>query len=778
MKNRYKHFLFFILYLISVTGYAQTQLSGTVCDNVKEPICSVNVVLSESETNKFITGVVTLEDGTFSLKIPQNTDIKKALLTFSFIGYKKQTIHLSEIKKFEQIKVVLEVNDILLNEAVVKGHKEMFKTQGSTIIADIDKTILSKVGRLDNLMNWLPFVSGENGVYNIFGRGTALVYLNGRKVYDPMVLKNLTSHDIKKIEILTNPGAQYSATTRAVIRITTKPKQGEGIGGTAYVYAQQSKKMSNVANVSLAYNRNKWEVTGGFSYNRTNMKIGIDEEVEITSNDQKTKNSTDIDYLSNFFSGSLGVNYQKNANTNYGIYTNMDGGNMLNDVKSSLQHFNREVMDFNSPTRGDSKNKPFKWRTNLYYSSKVGKTTFTFSDDILTGHKKDYFTYFEERENASVTTDGSMNYFMNTFIGDATMPLLGPNGNLSYGFEVTNSANNQSFNYNESNIESNLKNTTSKQNQLLLAAYLSYSKTWGILSADAGLRYEYIKSEYYQNGEKNKDASEHYGDIFPTLNVSINPKKNVYLSLGYKYIIKRPGYGSLNDNIQYNNRYYYVQGNSTLKPSKQHIITALMSFWKFRVISSYNCNLNSFRGVKRQYENGSETVLSRIENLPDYNDLSFGLSWSDRFAFYSSSINLGYSQQFFSFAYLNENRKYNKPSFSISMNHAFSLPGKYSLTANFSYRSKQQKHFVESNEKWGLSIGASKTFNNGLYMAVKASNLLRTRFSTSDVTSYDIKERSSSDYDTRNISLMISYTFNYRKKKFTNNLKSSEINRF
>ena len=47
---------------------------------------------------------------------------------------------------------------------------------------------------------------------------------------DRSELDRLQSDNIKSVEVITNPGARYAASTRAVIRITTKKIQGEGFG--------------------------------------------------------------------------------------------------------------------------------------------------------------------------------------------------------------------------------------------------------------------------------------------------------------------------------------------------------------------------------------------------------------------------------------------------------------------------------------------------------------------------------------------------------------------
>lgn len=62
----------------------------------------------------------------------------------------------------------------------------------------------------------------------VFGKGTPLIYINGRLVRDNTELEQLNSTDIKHVELLTTPGAQYDASVKSVIRIKTIKRQGDG----------------------------------------------------------------------------------------------------------------------------------------------------------------------------------------------------------------------------------------------------------------------------------------------------------------------------------------------------------------------------------------------------------------------------------------------------------------------------------------------------------------------------------------------------------------------
>ena len=87
--------------------------------------------------------------------------------------------------------IKLKPNEYSLGEVVVSGQRELFKSRGTDIVADIQHSNLRDFGFADDIIGKLPMVSGENGSYNIFGKGSAVVYIGNRKVSDPSELSTL-----------------------------------------------------------------------------------------------------------------------------------------------------------------------------------------------------------------------------------------------------------------------------------------------------------------------------------------------------------------------------------------------------------------------------------------------------------------------------------------------------------------------------------------------------------------------------------------------------------
>lgn len=108
-----------------------------------------------------------------------------------------------------------------LGELVVNGNMPRIRVRDDALVTTVENTVLSKAGTADDLLKRLPAVTGDNGEYEIFGKGAAKIYINNREMRDPSELGRISSADIREVEIVYNPGARYDASVKAIIRIHT-----------------------------------------------------------------------------------------------------------------------------------------------------------------------------------------------------------------------------------------------------------------------------------------------------------------------------------------------------------------------------------------------------------------------------------------------------------------------------------------------------------------------------------------------------------------------------
>ena len=115
----------------------------------------------------------------------------------------------------------------------------------------------------------------SQGKLQVIGKGTPIYYINGRKVQDISELQNLSSHDIKNVEVITNPGAQYDSQTNAVVRINTLKRHGEGFGVSVDLNGDVAPSCGNVrtgSTVNMNYRHDDTDFFGGFIFDGAHLK--------------------------------------------------------------------------------------------------------------------------------------------------------------------------------------------------------------------------------------------------------------------------------------------------------------------------------------------------------------------------------------------------------------------------------------------------------------------------------------------------------------------------
>ena len=117
-----------------------------------------------------------------------------------------------------------------LGEVVVKAHLPQYKKTHEGLLTNVAGTVLSKMGTAEDVLKHVPSIVKKKDGYEVVGKGTPIIYINGRKMQDISELDNIKSSDIKSVEVIQNPGATYDASVNAVIKIKTIKKKGEGFG--------------------------------------------------------------------------------------------------------------------------------------------------------------------------------------------------------------------------------------------------------------------------------------------------------------------------------------------------------------------------------------------------------------------------------------------------------------------------------------------------------------------------------------------------------------------
>ena len=185
-------------------------LKGKVIDETNAPLAYANVILQTSDSI-YVAGTTTNLNGLFDIAVHEQAK----LISISFVGYSTvvQTIQADDLGVIQLLP-----DAQLLAEVQVKGYLPKTQAKGDAMVTQVSGTLLEKAGTAENLLNKIPNVTSQDGGVTVFGRGTPEIYINGRKMRNPQELDRLSSDDIQSVEVVSNPGARYDASVKAVIR--------------------------------------------------------------------------------------------------------------------------------------------------------------------------------------------------------------------------------------------------------------------------------------------------------------------------------------------------------------------------------------------------------------------------------------------------------------------------------------------------------------------------------------------------------------------------------
>lgn len=131
----------------------------------------------------------------------------------------------------------------------------------------------------NDILERIPSVEVQaDGTVRLVGAGNATILIDGRRVADPQtMLRNMTGNQIERIEVLTNPGAQFPAQgTGGIVNIVTRRNTQNGLGGSAT--ASGGSYGSYDLRISPTYGAGNWTFTGNVGHGRFEQRTRFERD--------------------------------------------------------------------------------------------------------------------------------------------------------------------------------------------------------------------------------------------------------------------------------------------------------------------------------------------------------------------------------------------------------------------------------------------------------------------------------------------------------------------
>lgn len=211
-----------LMSVLCICNVCAQVIKGKVVDEKSQPITYATVLLLNKADSSFVKGVTSGEDGSFSL---DGGITGEGILKISALGY--NTV-LKNIGRDNAGVVVLSEARQSLAEVVVKGSRPQYQRKDGNLLTNVEGTVLASSHNITDVLLHVPgIITTENGDLEVFGQGQPVIYINNRKVQSDSEMKLLKPSEIKSVELITNPGAKYDASGKAVLNILTV-KKNEG----------------------------------------------------------------------------------------------------------------------------------------------------------------------------------------------------------------------------------------------------------------------------------------------------------------------------------------------------------------------------------------------------------------------------------------------------------------------------------------------------------------------------------------------------------------------
>ena len=388
-----------------------------------------------------------------------------------------------------------------LGEVVVKAHLPQYKKTREGLLTNVAGTVLGKMGTAEDVLKHVPSIVKKKDGYEVVGKGTPIIYINGRKMQDISELDNIKSSDIKSVEVIQNPGATYDASVNAVIKIKTIKKKGEGIGFDTRSVYWYNKHDNTIQQVNMNYRHNGLNLFATYKFSDATwmQKATYEQTVHVDTLWQQHNNNEVTGRIESHRLIS-GFSYDFNANHSIGArYTlTSPGYSRSKDFFDSQVTADGKFYDY-IKTDGLTvdKNNP-SHQLNAYYNGIWGKTTIDLNTDLYFSTNRAYAYSDEQSQEHDSRNINSKNRVSNKMVATKlviTSPLLG--GNLSYGAEYINTHRNDDYEVNRTDL---LANSYSKLEEQTASPFIQYARLTPIGNITAGLRYEYVRFKYYDAG--------------------------------------------------------------------------------------------------------------------------------------------------------------------------------------------------------------------------------------------------------------------------------------
>lgn len=661
-----------------------------------------------------------------------------------------------------------------LQEVVVKGNLPNTRLKGNAMITRIQGTPLSDAGTLGEMLVKVPGMTGTDEAPEVLGKGSPLIYINGRLMRDNSELKRLRSEEIRDVEVINNPGAQYDATVRAVVRIRTVRQQGDGLSLDLTLSDEHDLRYDfdrPQMKVGANYRKNGVDVFGSvYYYHQDYRQYSTIEDITTTDKVFRQYGPYTMTWKHDNLTYRAGVNWQFSDNHSLGVRADlthqMKGKNQVIYDEDVFE--NDALIDHLYSHQTSKETKPLGWLTNTYYNGKLGKLDIDFNFDFMrngTDTDRENVEQSKVQDDFVVSKSGTRSRL---YASKLVLSYPVWKGEMAAGTEMTFVNRNNTY-WIDKAIIANSDAEITENNVAVFAEYSCDFKKYG--GASVGLRYEHTLMDYDDAINKDEKMHRSMDEWFPTASYSVTLGK-VQTALSYSIKTYRPSFFAMNDAVTYISRYMYQAGNSQLLNERVRDLTLNVSYKWITLTASYEHLTNSI--TQWNFLTETDAMLCKHINLDKpINTLSAYLAVTPRVGIWSLNATAGFEKQDL---YLDVEGPqgvyrvyYDKPQYTLNAYNTFTLKHGWRFDVNLMYRSSGCSYnFYNDTYNLRLGLVAQKSLLKDNSLTLRAAVLdcfQRNRMNEFSDCGYN-QIQQNNRFSTHKLMLSLIYRLNATRSKY------------
>lgn len=629
--------VFLMLGLLYFCSLPAQSVSGKISDENQRPIESVSVLLLRQEDSSLVMSSLTDRRGFFNF---MNVAGGQYIIEISATSYLSKFLRLEKFTESIELETIyLERRTVLMKEVLVQTKKPFLEQIADKLIVNVANSAIAAGSTALEVLQKVPGLLVMNNQITIVGKGTPSIMIDGKlSPYSNIaqLLRDISSDNIEKIEVISNPGAKFDATGNSVINIVLKKNSDLGTNIRAYLITGQGLYDGNHARpdknfyrfnpgFNVTHLKGKLNLHGGyglfyrnqFSYSEYD-RINQDRLLQINNNALSVRTH-------NF---RVGADLYPNKKNTLGFFVRSfisDGRNDADNATSQMDvNTGQTVNAFQ--TFNNAKSTGNSIVTNLYWKSQLD----TLGTDLSVDLDYSFFNFDNHSKIITILPGSSYNNIqliknnLDFFAvkADYTHPLT-QHLKFETGFKSSFAFTNNNIAFVQQEKLNTDRSVDFEFRENINALYSSLTYHFGDWEVVSGLRTEQTWTKGFSLSKKL--LTRNYWQFFPSILLEKRMTRKLSGILQYSRRVNRPTYQQQTPFIEYVDSLTYTKGNPLIKPETSDEYKFSLTLKNTPLFSiSYNKRQNVI--VSSVPKQDGDLIYTIPENFATYENIAFEIN--------------------------------------------------------------------------------------------------------------------------------------------------------